>query len=93
MEKNPYYVVKRLVINPGCQLSLQFHKIKHETWHIVEGTGTAFIIDKTYELKPGQTYVIPSNCVHSVFAATELHIVECSTPEVEDVVRIPIDWR
>lgn len=41
--KTDNYAFKRLEILKEKNISKQLHKKKHETWHIVEGIGTAII--------------------------------------------------
>ena len=92
LTKNDKYAFKRLEINPGRHISLQYHNYKHETWHIVEGHGIAFF-DENPEgvpIYPGYTAVIPPGRIHQAFAAADskLVIIEASTTELEDIVRL-----
>lgn len=86
--KTDQYAFKRLEIAPGKNISKQYHKKKHETWHVVEGKGEAAINDKYYELKPGVTIPIHPEVVHQAWAKTKLVIVEASTTELNDIVRL-----
>ena len=88
LTKTEKYAFKRLEILKDRNISKQLHKKKHETWHIVEGIGTAIIADQIKTVEPGCTIVIPPGVVHQVKANTDkLIIIEASTSELEDIVR------
>lgn len=88
LSKTDQYAFKRLEILKGKNISKQLHKQKHETWHIVEGIGTAIIAGRPRSVKPGTTIIIPPGMVHQVRADSEkLVIIEASTTELEDIVR------
>ena len=88
----PRYVGKILHINRGHRLSLQYHNRKEETLHVLagqlrlvvdEGTGLAEI-----ELAPGDSYHIAPLTKHRMIAITDCDLLEASTPELDDVVRL-----
>ncbi len=86
--KTDTYAFKRLEILKGKNISKQLHRKKHETWHIVEGIGTAIIAGRPRSVKPGTTIIIPPGMIHQVRADSEkLVIIEASTTELEDIVR------
>src|SRR5438046_1458362 len=88
------YVGKVLHVNKGEALSLQYHNKKDETIHIQKGSikfQTASAPGKTLEeiiLKPGMSFHIPPKLVHRMVALEDTDILEVSTPELEDVVRL-----
>ena len=89
LSKTNSYAFKRLEIYENNCISNQYHNFKEETWHIVEGTGIAFINHKQINIKPGVTIHIPPGIVHQVLATSnKLVIIEASTTELEDVVRL-----
>ena len=45
------YQVKKIVVYPNSQLSLQSHNHRSEHWIIVEGEGTITLGEKTLKLK------------------------------------------
>ena len=88
LAKTDSYAFKRLEILKGKNISKQLHRKKHETWHIVEGIGTAIIAGRPRSVKPGTTIIIPPGMVHQVRADSEkLVIIEASTTELEDIIR------
>ena len=90
------YVGKIIVINPGHRLSKQYHIKKTETIYVLEGILLNFDADDnmtTYG--PGQAVHIKKNQIHR-FGAPEgryVKIVEVSTPELDDVVRLEDDYN
>ena len=89
------YVMKILTVNPGARLSLQYHKHKMESLYFAEGEGTLTISDEgnvkeTREepIIPGKIIHINPHTVHTFEAKTKLKMIEVSTPEIDDVVRL-----
>jgi len=82
------YAMKRLHIDAGLNISLQYHVKKHETWHVVEGVGIAKVDGKEFRINIGDTIRIPAGTIHQVKAITDLVIIESSTIELDDIVRI-----
>lgn len=86
------YVGKVLHIEPGQVLSLQYHTKKDETIHVLKGE-IIFRVQEGGELKErrmreGESYHIVPPTVHQMEAVTAADLLEVSTPEVEDVVRL-----
>ena len=83
------YVAKVLEVRAGQSLSLQYHERKHETALVFAGDGVAVLGDDYLELAPGVRLEVPPGTVHRFSAGDDgLVLLEVSTPEVEDVVRI-----
>ena len=94
------YAGKILHINKGQRLSLQFHEKKEETIYVLDGSLLVIHGDseeslKETVLKPGESMHIYTGLIHR-FCATEeseVRIVEVSTPELDDVVRLSDDYN
>lgn|GEM_PF-33526 len=82
------YVGKRLEVRAGHALSLQFHQAKHETLYVLSGEVRLRLGDDERVVGPGYVAVVPPGTVHRMEAVTDAVIVEVSTPEVDDVVRL-----
>ncbi len=88
------YAGKLLVIKAGESLSLQFHKVKDESWYVLEGRialelgapGEGVLSSEV--VGPGSTFHFPPGTVHRVRAVEDATIIEVSTPELDDVVRL-----
>jgi mannose-6-phosphate isomerase len=86
------YVGKLLHINQGHKLSLQYHRQKDETIHLQNGRVLLVVDEGTglmeIELKPGQSYHVRPLTKHRMVALTDCDVLEVSTPELDDVVRL-----
>jgi mannose-1-phosphate guanylyltransferase/mannose-6-phosphate isomerase len=58
------FQVKRIVVNPGQQLSLQMHHHRAEHWVVVRGTAEVVNGDETLLLKEDQSTYIPIGAKH-----------------------------
>jgi mannose-1-phosphate guanylyltransferase len=81
------------VIQAGESLSQQYHKVKDETLLVLEGRLTLEVErgDETAKviLHPRDTYRITPGTIHRMVAADgAVKLVEVSTPELWDVVRL-----
>ena len=86
------YVGKILHIEPGHVLSLQYHHKKDETIHVLRGE-IIFRVQVDGKLterrmREGESYHIIPPTVHQMEAVTAADLLEASTPEVDDVVRL-----
>jgi mannose-6-phosphate isomerase len=86
------YVGKLLHIKAGHRLSLQYHERKDETIHLWSGE-LILILDEgngleEHRLQPGESCRIRPHTKHRMIAVTDCDVLEASTPEVEDVVRL-----
>ncbi len=86
------YVGKVLHIRAGQELSLQYHNKKDETVHLLSGelvyrVKFAERLDDVH-LKVGESFRITPGTVHQMLAVTDCDVLEVSTPETDDIVRI-----
>ena len=87
------YVGKILTINRGHKISLQYHKVKHETIHVLKGRLKLELSGKVGILEQGTSAIIPTKAVHRFGAPFgRVTLLEVSTPEVWDVVRLDDDY-
>ncbi len=86
------YVGKVLHIDRGESLSLQYHEMKDETLFVIRGkvrlTARSGDDEKELEMEVGDAFHIPPGLIHRIEAVEDADIVEVSTPELEDVVRL-----
>lgn len=95
--ENPKYLGKFLHIMASKRLSLQYHKVKDETIMVRKGTllleaGTSKNDLKKITLNEGDAYHIPAGLIHRMSGITDVEIVEVSTSEIADVVRLEDDF-
>jgi len=93
IEVNDAYCVKRLTMHSGCRCSYQYHERKTETIYVIRGPLYITIEGETKSYSPGETITIKPRVKHRM-SAVEMHAiyVECSTPDLEDVVRVDDDF-
>jgi mannose-6-phosphate isomerase len=89
----PLYVGKLLHVDAGQALSLQLHRQKDESSCILSGRllltrGPSADDLTTEEVGPGFAWRAEPGTVHSIEAIEDCVVVEVSTPEVDDVVRL-----
>jgi len=87
------YVGKLLFIKRGYRLSLQYHKVKEETLRLINGELELESEGGSKQLMGvGDIFHIPPGTIHRMMAMTDCMVMEVSTPEVGDVVRIEDDF-
>ena len=64
IDKGPRFQVKRIVVNPGAQLSLQMHHHRAEHWIIVSGTARITRNDDVFMLSENESTYIPIGAKH-----------------------------
>jgi mannose-1-phosphate guanylyltransferase/mannose-6-phosphate isomerase len=60
------YQVKRLLVNPGCAISLQRHRQRAEHWVVVSGTARITRGEEMLTLTADQSTYIPVGMVHRI---------------------------
>jgi mannose-6-phosphate isomerase-like protein (cupin superfamily) len=91
------YVGKLLVIEAGQRLSLQYHRCKDESIFVVSGRLRLHLEDEAGrilvdELPPGGHRRIPAGRRHRFEGVERTEVIEVSTPELDDVVRLDDDF-
>jgi len=92
------YVGKILFVRAGQSLSLQFHREKDESWYVLEGraelqlgeAGQAVLT--TEVVGPGVAFRLRPGTVHRIRAVEDTTILEVSTPQLDDVVRLEDEY-
>ena len=92
------YVMKKIHIRAGHRLSLQYHKNKEETIHVISGILVNWHSESEDDytiLNVGDTFHCPPNTVHRFGAdlTQDVVLIECSTTELDDVVRLADDYN
>ena len=88
------YVGNILHITAGQALSVQYHERKDETVYLLQGEmkywvqlpGDTELRDQL--LTAGQSFRITPGTIHYMEAVTDCDVLEASTPELDDVVRL-----
>jgi mannose-6-phosphate isomerase-like protein (cupin superfamily) len=90
VEHNGRYCIKHLVIRPGGMLSKQYHRVKQESLCLIEGEAEIELDGVFLAMESGRWYPITPGLVHRMrcSAGPGAKILEVSTPELDDVVRL-----
>ncbi len=87
------YVGKILHIKAGESLSLQYHRVKDETIMLLTGRMKLELFaegeePRCIELAPREPVHITPNLRHRMIAVEDTDVLEVSTTELDDVVRL-----
>ena len=87
------YVGKILHIKAGHALSVQYHNRKDETVYLLAGQLIYRVQEdgaelRDVQLKVGEAYRVTPGTVHDMQAVTDCDVLEASTPDLDDVVRL-----
>jgi mannose-6-phosphate isomerase len=87
------YVGKILHINAGHELSVQYHNRKDETIYLLSGEMVYRVQSKDevlddVQLRIGESFRNTPGTIHQMVALTDCDVLEVSTPELDDVVRL-----
>jgi quercetin dioxygenase-like cupin family protein len=87
------YAGKIIVVEAGHRLSLQYHEAKDETSYLLsgklrlwQGDSAESLVER--EISPGEAWRNTTGVVHTIEAIETATVLEVSTPELEDVVRL-----
>ena len=90
--ENDRYAGKILHIEPGQLLSLQYHERKDETFYVLKGEVSLTVEENgaltEIRLPQGSSYRIRAGVRHRMRSEAGCDLIEVSTPELDDVVRL-----
>lgn len=97
LELNERYCFKKININSGARSSFQYHERRKETQYILSGKAEIWLENNKGEIKKmimgaGEFFTVIPGRKHRVVALTDLTLLEVSTPEVDDVIRLSDDY-
>jgi len=96
LEQGEGYWVKKITVNPGGQLSLQYHELRAERWTIVQGWGEVTLNRETQVVRPGASVIIAEKDVHRIKNVREIPLifieVALGDPKEDDIIRIQDDY-
>jgi mannose-6-phosphate isomerase len=96
--KGDGYAGKVLFVRAGHALSLQFHREKDESWYVLDGRAELELGDAGQAVlqreivAAGAAFHFPPGTVHRVRAVEDTRILEVSTPQLDDVVRLEDEY-
>jgi len=87
------YAAKLLFVRSGESLSLQYHEVKDESWLVQDGRARLELGDvggelQAIEIARGDAFRFRPRTVHRVTALEDTLVVEVSTTQLGDVIRL-----
>ena len=98
LDLNDRYCIKHLFINGGHRLSKQYHERKSETLILTQGAAQLVLstdgAEHTLDMETSKPYPITPGTIHRLkgISTPGALILEVSTPELDDVVRLEDDY-
>jgi len=91
------YAGKIIFVRRNHRLSLQYHQSKEETMYFQSGralveTGTEATMLSENIFEAGQSLHLPPGTCHRIKALEDTVILEVSTPQLDDVIRLDDDY-
>jgi len=98
LENTETHKVKRIHVNPGGKLSLQYHHHRAEVWTIVSGIGTITIDNDIKDYSVGSVAQIPLGTHHRIENRTNEPVIFIEVQYgtyfgEDDIVRIEDDYN
>lgn len=98
LEDTLTHKVKKIQVNPGGRLSLQYHHFRAEVWTIVSGIGTITINKEIKDFHPGDVAQIPKGAHHRIENKFDQPVVFVEVQYgtyfgEDDIVRIEDDYN
>ena len=84
----------KVTLNPGNKMNYHSHKNRDEVWVCIAGTGKTVVDGMEQEFTVGDVVTMQAGCRHTVFAVTELQLIEVQLGEdinVQDKQKFPLE--
>ena len=93
LDEDAGYKVKRITVNPGHKLSLQYHHHRSEHWTVVQGEATVTLRQEIMKLRINESVYIPQKEKHALANEGEelMQLIEIQIGdylEEDDIVRL-----
>lgn len=66
----------KVTLNPGHSMNYHNHKSRDEVWVVIAGSGRTVVDGMEQEVKVGDVVTMQAGCRHTVFAESELKLIE-----------------
>ncbi len=76
MDVEPEAMTIKVILNPGHSMNYHSHKNRDEVWVVLAGKGRTVVDGMEQNIGPGDVVTMSAGCRHTVFADTELKLVE-----------------
>jgi len=81
MDVEPGSLTIKVTLNPGHGMNYHSHEHRDEVWTVISGTGRAVLDDIEYPIGAGDVLEMPAGCKHTIYADTELKVIEVQIGE------------
>lgn len=71
----------KVTLNPGHSMNYHSHKNRNEVWVVISGHGRTLVDGMEQKVKAGDVVTMAAGCRHTVFADTELKLIEVQLGE------------
>lgn len=71
----------KVTLNPGHSMNYHSHKNRDEVWVVISGHGRTLVDGMEQKVKAGDVVTMAAGCRHTVFADTELKLIEVQLGE------------
>ncbi|MDC7294313.1 sugar phosphate nucleotidyltransferase [Butyrivibrio sp. DSM 10294] len=71
----------KVTLNAGHSMNYHNHEYRDEVWVIISGTGRTVVDGVENPVKPGDVITMKAGCKHTIFADTELKLIEVQLGE------------
>ena len=85
----------KVTLNAGHSMNYHSHRHRDEVWTVISGTGRTVVDGFEQSVRPGDVIAMSALCRHTVFADTELKLIEVQLGEeisVEDKQKFPLEY-
>ena len=66
----------KVTLNPGHSMNYHSHSRRDEVWTVISGKGRTLVDGMSQEVQAGDVITMAAGCRHTVFAETELKLIE-----------------
>ena len=66
----------KVTLNPGHSMNYHSHQYRDEVWVVISGQGRTVVDGMEQKVMPGDVITMQAGCRHTVFADTELKLIE-----------------
>ncbi|MDY0263992.1 MAG: mannose-1-phosphate guanylyltransferase/mannose-6-phosphate isomerase [Sulfurospirillum cavolei] len=92
------YKIKKIVVKPGCRLSLQKHFHRNEHWIVVSGTAVVQVEEKIFLVRENESTYIKAGEIHRLSNEGKIPLVLIeaqvgSYTGEDDIVRVEDDYK
>ncbi|MCD8380479.1 MAG: cupin domain-containing protein [Lachnospiraceae bacterium] len=71
----------KVTLNPGHSMNYHAHQRRDEIWNVISGEGTVIVDGMEQPVRTGDVVTMQAGCRHTVFAVTELKMIEVQLGE------------